>query len=135
MDYEEMLDRAMEMKPEAVASDDRFEIPEADILMLGSKTMIRNFSEICKTIRRDPKHFMKYLSKELAAPAALDGSRLVINSKVLPALLKKKIESYYNEYLYCPQCGKPDTVLVKEGSYMFLKCEACGSKKPVRLLK
>ena len=135
MDYEEMLDRAMSLKPEKVSEDTRFEIPEPDIMLMGGKTSIRNFLEICKTIRRDPRHFLKYLSKELAAPATLDGNKAVINSKILPSLVRKKMESYYSEYLYCPQCGKPDTSLVKEGGYLFLKCEACGAKKAVRMLK
>ena len=135
MDYNEMLKRAMEMKPEKIVENSRFEIPEPDITVIGSRTTIRNFAEICKAIHRDPEHMAKFLSREFAAPASTAEGKLEVNSKILPATVRRKLEEYYKQYLFCPQCGKPDTKLIKEGKVMFLKCEACGAKKSVKVLK
>ncbi len=135
MDYDELLKRAMEQKPESVSKDSRFELVKPDVLNIGNKTIIRNFSEIAKNMRRDEAHVAKFLSKELAAPNTIEAGKLVINGKMLPSIIEKKLNEYAHEFVFCPQCGKPDTKIIKVGGYLFLKCEACGSKKPLRQLK
>ena len=135
MDYEKLLKRAMELKPESVSKDTRFELPKPDVMNIGNKTTIRNFSEIVKAMRRDEQHVAKFLSKELAAPNSIEGGKLVINARILPSVVEKKIMEYAEEFLFCPQCHKPDTHIIKVDNVFFLKCEACGSKKPVRRLK
>jgi len=46
-------------------------------------------------------------------------------------LVDSKISLYAKEYVFCSECGKPDTKFLKEGSHLMLKCEACGSRKPI----
>ncbi len=135
MEYEDMLRRAMEMKPDTISESERFEIPEPDILVIGNRTMIRNFGEICKTIGRDPKHFAKFLSREFAAPVSLQDGKLEVNSRILKATVERKIREYYDEYLFCHQCGKPDTRIIRDKKLAFLKCEACGAKRSVSALR
>jgi translation initiation factor 2 subunit 2 len=36
------------------------------------------------------------------------------------------------DFVLCPQCGKPDTDLLKEGEYTVLKCSACGNRNNVK---
>ena len=41
--------------------------------------------------------------------------------------------SYYaHEFVFCPECGKPDTKLEKEDKFSFIKCLACGAKNYVK---
>jgi len=130
--YKEMLNEAIEKIPENVKKESRYEIsqPQADIQ--GNRTFITNFIEITESMRRDPKHVSKYLSRELAMPGHLDGNRLVLQGKVMKSLIEEKIKSYINEFLYCKECNKPDTHFEKVGRIIFLKCEACGAKQVVR---
>ena len=34
--------------------------------------------------------------------------------------------------MICSECGKPDTRLVKDGRITLLRCDACGSHRPIR---
>ena len=36
------------------------------------------------------------------------------------------------DWNFCPECGKPDTNLVKEDRINFLVCEACGARTSVK---
>ena len=45
------------------------------------------------------------------------------------------IKSYVEDYVICSECGKPDTRLVKDDRVMLLRCDACGSHRPVRKRK
>jgi translation initiation factor 2 subunit 2 len=100
----------------------------------GNKTLIKNFGEILSVLRRSPPHLSKYLLKELATPGNVQGNVLILQRKVSEEILQKKIESYIKEFVFCKVCNKPDTKLVKEGRFYFLKCEACGAKTPIRLI-
>jgi translation initiation factor 2 subunit 2 len=131
MNYEEMLKKAKANLPSRDAVT-RFEIPEPQTSMSGRQTMIKNFGDIAKTIRRDPKHFAKYLFKELAVPGDMRGNELVLQSKIGFMMIKKRIDSYVSEFVICEECGKPDTQMTKDGKNYFMKCEACGARKSLR---
>ncbi len=132
--YEEMLAVAMESLPKRSKDIERFRIPQVVSEAEGNKTVIRNFTEFLKVFRRDAKHFGKYLCKELATPGYQHGNFFVLQRIVQRNVLQKKIEDYVKEFVYCKECGEPDTRLVREGRVYFLVCEACGAKKPVRNL-
>ena len=128
MKYEEMLDKAYKEIPEVKTSSERFEIPKAQSLVQGNKTIIANFIKIAQTFRRDTEHFQKYLLRELATPGNLDGPRLIINRKISSVLINQKIEQYVKDFVICKECGKPDTTLNKEDRFTYVKCQACGAK-------
>ncbi len=129
MDYMELLKRANDLKSTSSGDSERFEMPRANVNYSGNKTIITNFGKIASILRREKKHISKYMSKELAAPGEINGNELIILSRIPRNILQKKLESYVKEYVLCPQCGKPDTKIVKEGKITYLKCEACGAKK------
>ena len=56
------------------------------------------------------------------------------NLKVLNRI-NKKIKKYASEFVFCSECNKPDTELTEEKEVIYLKCQACGAKKPVKNLK
>ena len=129
MDYEEMLKRAVKNLP--TRTESRFEVPAASIGISKKQTSIRNFSDIVKVIRREPGDVAKYLFKELAVPGSVKGSELILQAKVPTALINQRIKEYVKDFVICKECGKPDTVLQKVDNYTFIKCEACGAKRPV----
>jgi len=132
--YEKLLDRAIEKLPKRSEDSDRFQMPRANILPAGARTVIINFTEIAGAFRREPEHMQKFILKELATSGELQGTRLVVQGKFRPEAVDKKIELYAKEYVLCPDCGKPDTKFVREERFLFLKCEACGSKHTIKKL-
>jgi len=132
MDYEKALKRARENLPESVFEKARFEIPKVMGHIEGNKTIISNFRQIASTLGRPVEHLLKYVLKELATPGDLRPSGLVIGTKIAASRINEKIRQYAHEFVLCPECGKPDTQLTKEGEFMYMKCQACGAKKPVK---
>lgn len=130
--YEEMLKEAREKIPEEISKKERLEIPEPQIIIQGNRTFITNFLEVANTIRRDPKHLSKFLFRELAKAGHIDGNRLILQGKVQRILIEKKINTYMKEFVFCRECGKPDTHIEKGDRMYFLKCEACGAKQVIR---
>lgn len=132
MDYEKLLERAYEKLPEGVEERKRFEIPSVVTEIQGNKTLVKNFSEILAVLRRNSRHLSRFLFKELATPGSVQGNILILQRKVSGQMIQGKIKDYVKEFVYCKECKKPDTKLVKEDRITFLKCEACGAKYPLR---
>jgi translation initiation factor 2 subunit 2 len=132
MEYEELLKRAMEKLPKIMEGRERFEVPKVICEVSGNKMVLKNFGEILAVLRRDSGHLSKYLSKELATAGSVQGNTLIFQGKTSREILQKKVDDYVKEFVYCKECGKPDTKLVKEDRIYFLACEACGAKKPTR---
>ncbi len=133
MGYEQLLKRAREQLPQSVFEKERFEIPKVRGHLEGNKTIITNFLQIAGVLRRPTEHLLKYVLKELATPGEISKSGLLVLGAKIPATrINEKIKQYAHEFVLCPDCGKPDTEIKKEGDFSFLKCSACGSKHPVK---
>ena len=52
-DYEELLDRARDRIPEGISQRSRWTMPEPDIMIEGSQTILRNFSDVVDAMDRD----------------------------------------------------------------------------------
>ncbi|MFQ5648287.1 MAG: translation initiation factor IF-2 subunit beta [Candidatus Aenigmatarchaeota archaeon] len=131
MTYEELLERGLKKVPKKAEAGERFVMPTAKVQPAGARTIIVNFFEVASALRRDPPHLLKFLLKELATKGTLEPNRLVVLGRFPEVLINKKIELYVKTYVTCPECGKPDTKLVKEDKHLFMVCEACGAKHPV----
>ena len=131
MDYEQLLGKAFE-KIQKKSTSDRFKVPEFVLENQGSKTVIKNFSDVANAIRRDTSHLSKYLFKELATPGLIQGDTLILQAKVSKDSLQKKLDSYMQQYVYCKVCGEPDTRIEKQDRITFIICEACGAKTPTK---
>jgi len=132
MKYEEMLDRALEKLPKDIDRKDRFEVPKVICEVSGSKTVLKNFGDILAVLRRESNHLAKYLSKGLATSGSVQGSTLVFQGKFSRETLQKKVDDYVKEFIYCKECGKPDTKVEKQDRISSLVCEACGAKHTAR---
>ncbi|MDE1874219.1 MAG: translation initiation factor IF-2 subunit beta [Candidatus Micrarchaeota archaeon] len=131
--YEQLLDRAFAQLPSLAAEKSDFKVPEVDSIIQGSKTIIRNFSQIADAARREEGDISKYLSKELAAPVSLGEQKLTISTKVQNAVLNDKVKKYFDAYVICKECHKPDTHIEgSERGYETLVCEACGARYTVK---
>ena len=67
-----------------------------------------------------------------ATPGEIKGNELVLQGKFSSFVINSKIANYAEEYLYCQECGKPDTVIVKQDRLEVIKCEACGARRPAK---
>lgn len=130
--YAQLLKNLYSSMPEKKSSTERFEVPQAECLIQGNKTMIKNFEAICKTLRRDVKKVSKTLLKELAVPGAMQGSALIIQGKFSDKTINEKINYYVKNYVLCRECGKPDTHFEEMGRSTILVCEVCGARRPVK---
>jgi translation initiation factor 2 subunit 2 len=133
MEYEQLLARARQRLPQSVVERERFEIPKVKGHLQGSKTVISNFAQIAGTLRRPVEHLLKFILRELATPGEITRSGLlVLGAKVPATRINEKIRDYAYEFVLCPRDGKPDTDILREGEFAFLKCNACGYKQPVK---
>ena len=132
MDYASLLNRARKGMPASVLERERFEVPKVRGHLQGNKTLISNFLQIASAIIRDPEHLLKYVLKELAAPGMIQRGMLLIGTKVPASRINEKIRKYVEEFVLCNECGKPDSKIISEGGFLYLRCQVCGSKRIVK---
>ena len=130
-DYNKLLEKAYENLPSAVGTGERFEIPKVVGIRMGRRTIIQNFGDISSRLNRDPHHLLKFLSRELATAASVDGARAIFQGRFDVATVTRLLNIYAQRYVICPICNRPDTKIEKEGRYLFLRCEACGAKSSI----
>ena len=131
-EYKELLDKAYKDLPEVLYKKDRFEIPQVKGRFIKSRTQISNFAEIAKHLEREEDHFFKFLLKDLGVRGEYNNKGLTLHSRFQVAGLNKAVENYFKNYVECPHCKSPDTVLINERAT--LKCNACGHQEKVSKL-
>ncbi len=110
----------------------RLELPEPQIIWVGNKTILRNFSDYPRILRRDPNRILMFLARELATAASLDGDKAIFIGRKEKQSFIVLLNRYMRENVLCPVCGSPDARLEKVKRIQFLVCEACGAKSPIR---
>jgi len=129
--YEELLDRALSQVPKVVSRAERFEIPMATTTIVGNKTIIHNFKEICEILNREPKHVARFLLREIGTAGDIEDSRLVLQGRFSRSTINNIIARYAKIFVICPICGAPDTYIRKEKRVYILVCTACGAKNSI----
>jgi translation initiation factor 2 subunit 2 len=131
--YDYLLNRLYEKVPPKSGTAE-YELPEPQILRIGSQTVIRNFREIAMKLKRDPQLVARYLQKELAAAGKYDAGsgQLVLNVKVSRRVINQFMQLFLKMYVRCPTCNSIDTRLERKGRVWLLVCEACGAEQPVK---
>ena len=132
--YEDLLEKAEKEMPKKAFIKKRFEIEKVKGHIEGNKTVIVNLQKIAKQLGRKPEHILKYLLKELATPGKYVNNRVIFGSKIPASKINKKIKQYASEFVYCTECGKPDTKIIEKKGVKYLRCMACGSERPVKNL-
>jgi len=130
-EYMALLARAYSNLPARVDLSERFTIPEVNTSIEGNKTFITNWRDILKVINRSEQgaHVAKYLAGEFATSSLEEGSRLVLQGKFSFSAVNRAFRAYCQAYVICPECGKPDTHLVKDDRLTIKVCEACGARQ------
>jgi translation initiation factor 2 subunit 2 len=134
MDYKELLERARSQLPDDVREHKRFEVPRSRCHVIGMRTMLSNFKEICDALNRDPRHVLKFFSGEMATAATMQRNRAIFQGKFDYNTFERLIQRYINEFVVCPVCTRPDTKIVKDKRFLFLVCEACGARSSISTL-
>ena len=133
MDYQELLKKAKKEMPESVNEKSRFEIINIKGHLQGTKTVLTNLQQITNHLHRPIEHIFKYLLKELATPGEIkNNGSSILGRKISSSDVNAKIKKYVNEFVFCKDCGKPDTEFVKEGNSTFIKSMVCGAKHPIK---
>ena len=132
MDYSELLKRGKANMPKSVLEKERFELPKAKGHLEGNKTIISNFLQIASAFRRQPEHLLKYILRELATPGEIRGNFLFLGAKISASRINEKIKQYAEEFVFCHECGKPDTDIKQEGDFNYLVCSVCGARRAVK---
>lgn len=129
MDYKKLLEKAKKEAPAEVQGKERFEIPLVKGHIQGTKTIITNLQQIASHIHRPVDHLLKFLLKELATPGEIkENGSLIIGRKISSAEVNAKIRKYCDEFVFCKECGKPDTEFKIEADTISIRCMVCGSK-------
>src|SRR3989344_2212059 len=131
-EYDQLLKKAQEELPEKAQGSERFTIEKIKGHLEGNKTVLANLKKIAKDLQRDENHILKYLLRELATPGKYEKDRAILGTKVAASAINKKIKKYASEYVFCSECNKPETKLIEEKGITYLRCQACGAKKPVK---
>jgi translation initiation factor 2 subunit 2 len=134
-DYDSMLETCIKKLPRECAEGSRFVIPKSEVLIQGARTIFINFNEVAGALRRDPKHLLKFILKELATSYEEKDKKVIFQGRFPGALMDRKIEIYVKNYVLCPNCCKPDTKIIRIDRLDFLKCEACGSRQALKKIK
>ena len=132
--YERLLDRAYSLLPKKApaARRERLVIPKPEIMISGKKTFITNFKQICEILNREPRLVLRFLLKELAVPGEIEDQAAIIQGEISPKVIVSLMDRFVRDYVICPVCKSPDTILKKERRLMVLRCMACGAVSPVR---
>lgn len=132
-EYKKLLEGVRKELPEHVFQKERFELPKVIGHIQGNRTIISNFLQIADILRREPEKMLKFILRELATPGEIKKSgSVIIGTKVPASRINEKIKQYAHSYVFCYECGKPDTKIEKEGNLNYIKCTACGAKHIIK---
>ncbi|KAI5455047.1 translation initiation factor eIF-2 beta subunit [Naganishia albida] len=139
--YPELLTRFYALlhshNPELAGDKKKFTLVPPQVNREGTKkTVFANIADICRRMRRQPKHLIEFIYAELGTSGSVDGSnRLMIKGRYTQKNIENVLKKYIVEYVMCKTCKSSDTILEKENRLYFIICEACGSKRSVSAIK
>ncbi|QLG62587.1 translation initiation factor IF-2 subunit beta [Halorarum salinum] len=128
MEYDDMLNRAVEEAPDVHRRESRFEVPDVDVRLEGNVTVFENFRAVADTLGREPADLLQFLQGELGTAAHIDErGRARLTGEFKSDRVADAVDAYTESYVVCPECGLPDTRRVTENGTEMLKCDACGA--------
>ncbi|MHA1905139.1 MAG: translation initiation factor IF-2 subunit beta [Candidatus Thorarchaeota archaeon] len=133
-DYEKLLDRARAHVPEDAfkRSGERFQVPAVQLILQGNRSIWQNFQEIISILNRPGREVLKFVAGQLATGGNIKGSGAIFNGKFSAEGIDEVLQSYIDQYVTCPVCGRPDTGIEKDANVYYLSCTACGARTSIR---
>ncbi len=123
-----MLAKGRSELPKETNKGERFEVPKIKGHLQGNKTIISNMFQIATAIGRKLELLVKYIEKQLATKAIIEGSFVIFNTKLSSSKINTRIQQFTDQFVICKECGKPDTKLSKDTGVYYVRCQACGAK-------
>lgn len=101
----------------------------------GTKTRLTNLAEIAGAIGRPEEFIMKYITNKLSCASYVKESNYILQGTFTLEQIKDALYAYIQEYVLCPTCKLPETVLSYSGKTSVLshKCAACGAKTSIKI--
>lgn len=130
--YRAMLEDAYSRLPPKPKASTRFEPPKPIVQVMGTRTFLQNFREICQYINREPSHTFKFLLNELGTAGHISEETAIFQGKFSEEQIERLLKHYVDDFVICPVCRRPDTRIEKQGRFNFLACEACGARSSLR---
>jgi translation initiation factor 2 subunit 2 len=132
--YQELLSRLRTQLAQLgiVHKRGRLEIPKPSLVWVGNKTILRNYMDYARVLRRDPEKLLMFLAKALATAASIDGERAIFIGRKDEQSISAVINRYVNDFVICPVCRAPDTRLERVERVYNIVCEACGARSVAR---
>ncbi|GGL23692.1 translation initiation factor 2 subunit beta [Halarchaeum grantii] len=131
MGYDEQLERAMSQSSEA-AEASRFDVPDPKVRTEGNFTLYENFQDTLDRLDRSQRHVLQFIQNDLGTAAQIDeNGRVRLTGEFSQDRIAEALDEYVDEYVLCPECGLPDTNLVRRDDTTQLKCDACGARTTV----
>jgi|SRR5665647_110274 len=128
------LDRLYEKAENDKAKTRKFSIKKPKILSQNRKTSILNFAELCQDLNRDINVVKAFIDDRLKTPSSICGKNeeiLLIDNVFKVDQILNEIIKYAETFVICQECRSGNTVLVKDNRLLYLKCNACNSRKTV----
>ena len=137
--YDELLRRVFGNNPdlEEKRKAKKLVLRPPQVVRAGSKkTAFVNFTESARALHRQPGHLLSFLTAELGAPSAVDGSgQLILRGRFQQKHVENVLRRYVREFVTCRACRSPDTVLSKECRLFFLRCMSCHARSSVQTVQ
>jgi translation initiation factor 2 subunit 2 len=130
-DYLKLLGRARKLGATPQQSTGRFQVPAIEGFVEGNNTVVSNFGDILKKVRREPDVVLPWMLRELGRPGDFEGGRLTLRGNVPKATLERVLNDFVTSQVLCSECSAPDTHIEKQGRIHVLRCEACGAHRPI----
>jgi translation initiation factor 2 subunit 2 len=127
-----MLDEVYKSLPEKSLKKERFEIPKMDSFVQGNRTVVRNFEAAMKIVQREPKHALKYITKQTATAASIDNGQLILKGRFSHHEIQRMFDEYVKRFVLCHVCGRPDTRIIEQHGVKVMKCTACGAISAIK---
>jgi translation initiation factor 2 subunit 2 len=129
MDYDDMLDRAIEETPDIDGGSERFDVPDPEVRQEGSVSVYENFQSTVDRLGREEDHVVKFLQNEVGTSGHIDESgRARLTGEFSERRIQNALDAYVEEFVLCSECGLPDTHIVREQGAVLLQCDACGAR-------
>lgn len=90
------------------------------------KTIVTNYMDICKVIKKDKNELKKYIDKTLRSKSSIDSNGNLIFSGIITVKQFTNIYlDYVKYYVICKSCKSMNTNIILEKRIKYMKCEDC----------
>merc|ERR1712199_58018 len=98
----------------------------------GSKTCIKNMSDVARALKRPPQYTTKWFGSELGAQYTYtnkegEGERAIVNGHHDTPIFQTMLDKFIDKYVLCENCRLPEIDMnVNKKGIIVAKCMACG---------